>query len=60
MREFSDIDDPRITFARSDIDDPRITFARSDIDDPRITFACSDRDQFAKMKLDSHARVQRH
>ena len=32
----------------------------SDIDDPRVTFARSDRDQFVKMRLDSHARVQRH
>jgi hypothetical protein len=42
MRAFGDIDDPRITFARSDIDEPRITFARSDIDDLRITF-CAQR-----------------
>jgi hypothetical protein len=55
-----DIDDPRSSFARSDIDEPRITFARSDIDDPRITFTRSDRDQVAKMRLDLHARMQRH
>jgi hypothetical protein len=32
--------------------------AFGDIDDPRITFARSDHNQFAKMRLDLHARVQ--
>ena len=40
------------TRACSDIDDPRIIFARSDIDDPHIKFVLHDCNQIANMRLD--------